>query len=129
MDPEALELEPCERVVPALLEVAIGLPADREQPVVGEVDDGAAGEELGQKRVVRPAAEGAAHGTSLTPDFFEALGRDTLRLEAEFNRRAGFTERDDELPAFFYEEPLPPTNQTARFHAGDVHRIYERLTT
>ena len=71
----------------------------------------------------------AAHGTSLTPDFFEALGRDTLRLEAEFNRRAGFTERDDELPAFFYEEPLPPTNQTARFHAGDVHRIYERLTT
>jgi aldehyde:ferredoxin oxidoreductase len=71
----------------------------------------------------------AAHGTSLTPDFFEALGRETLRLEAEFNRRAGFTERDDELPAFFYEEPLPPTNQTARFHAGDVHRIYERLTT
>ena len=25
------------------------------------------------------------------------------------------------------EEPLPPTNQTARFHAGDVHRIYDRL--
>ena len=69
----------------------------------------------------------AAHGTSLTADFFEALGRETLRLEHEFNRRAGFTERDDELPAFFYTEPVPPTNRVARFHAGDVHNMYERL--
>src|SRR4030095_11392581 len=30
-----------------------------------------------------------AHGTHLTKEFFEALGRDTLRLEDEFNRRAG----------------------------------------
>ena len=69
----------------------------------------------------------AAHGTSLTTDFFEALGRETLRLESEFNRRAGFTERDDELPAFFYHEALPPTNHVARFHATDVHSMYERL--
>jgi aldehyde:ferredoxin oxidoreductase len=73
------------------------------------------------------AAINAAHGTQLTPDFFEALGRETLRLEREFNRRAGFTERDDELPAFFYEEPLPPTNHVARFHAKDVHGMYDRL--
>jgi aldehyde:ferredoxin oxidoreductase len=69
----------------------------------------------------------AAHGTQLTPDFFEALGRDTLRLEKEFNRRAGFTEHDDELPAFFYREALPPTNHVARFHAADVHDMFERL--
>ena len=69
----------------------------------------------------------AACGTSLTPEFFVWLGHETLRLEAEFNHRAGFTERDDELPRFFYDEPLPPTNHVARFHAGDVHRIYERL--
>ena len=69
----------------------------------------------------------AAHGTSLTKDFFEALGRETLRLEREFNRRAGFTAKDDELPAFFYAEPLPPTNHVARFHAADVHGMYERL--
>jgi aldehyde:ferredoxin oxidoreductase len=73
------------------------------------------------------AAINAAHGTSLTKDFFEALGRDALRLEWEFNRRAGFTEKDDELPEFFYREPLPPTNQVARFHAADVHGMYERL--
>jgi aldehyde:ferredoxin oxidoreductase len=71
----------------------------------------------------------AAHGTSLTKDFFEPLGRAALRLEYEFNRRAGFTEKDDELPAFFYSEPLPPTNHVARFHGADVHLMYERLPT
>ena len=69
----------------------------------------------------------AAHGTSLTKDFFEPLGRDAPRLEYEFNRRAGFTEKDDELPEFFYTEALPPTNHVARFHGSDVHRMYERL--
>ena len=69
----------------------------------------------------------AAHGTSLTKDFFEPLGRDALRMEYEFNRRAGFTERDDELPEFFYTEALPPTNHVARFHASDVHGMYNRL--
>jgi aldehyde:ferredoxin oxidoreductase len=69
----------------------------------------------------------AAHGTSLTRDFFAELGRETLRLEREFNRRAGFTENDDELPEFFYREPLSPTNHVARFHAADVHGMYDRL--
>jgi aldehyde:ferredoxin oxidoreductase len=73
------------------------------------------------------AAINAAHGTSLDKGFFESLGQETLKLEREFNRQAGFTERDDELPAFFYDEPLPPTNHIARFHARDVHGIYERL--
>jgi aldehyde:ferredoxin oxidoreductase len=69
----------------------------------------------------------AAYGTGLTKDFFEALGRETLRLEAEFNRQAGFTEKDDELPEFFYREPLAPTNHVARFHAADVHGMYAKL--
>jgi aldehyde:ferredoxin oxidoreductase len=75
------------------------------------------------------AAANAAHGTTLTKDFFEALGRDALRFEKEFNRQAGFTEKDDELPEFFYTEPIPPTNHVARFHGPDVHRMYERLPT
>jgi aldehyde:ferredoxin oxidoreductase len=69
----------------------------------------------------------AAHGTTLTGEFVEALGREALRLEHEFNRRAGFTEKDDELPAFFYSEPLPPTGRVARFHGADVHGMYDRL--
>jgi aldehyde:ferredoxin oxidoreductase len=69
----------------------------------------------------------SVHGTQLTPAFFEALGRETLRLEREFNRQAGFGVKDDELPAFFYEEALPPTNHVARFHADDVHHIFDLL--
>jgi aldehyde:ferredoxin oxidoreductase len=69
----------------------------------------------------------AAHGTKLTPDFFEALGRDALRMEFEFNRRAGFTAKDDDLPDFFYTEPVPPTNHVARFHGADVHGMFDRL--
>ena len=69
----------------------------------------------------------SAHGTSLTKDFFEALGRDTLKLEWEFNRQAGFTDKDDELPGFFYSEPLPPTNHVARFHGAEVHGMYAKL--
>jgi aldehyde:ferredoxin oxidoreductase len=69
----------------------------------------------------------AAHGTSLTPAFFDSLGRQTLKLEHEFNRQAGFTAKDDELPEFFYTEALPPTNHVARFHAADVQGMYERL--
>ena len=70
----------------------------------------------------------AAHGTSLTTEFFEALGRDTLRLEREFNRRAGFTAKDDELPAFFYAEPLPADQPRGALpRRPDVHGMYERL--
>jgi aldehyde:ferredoxin oxidoreductase len=69
----------------------------------------------------------AAVGTTLSKEWFTKLGQETLRLEHEFNRRAGFTEKDDELPAFFYTESLPPTNHVARFHGADVHRMYEML--
>ena len=68
-----------------------------------------------------------AIGTQLAPTFFHKIGRETLRLEREFNLAAGFSEEDDALPAFFYEEPLPPTQQAARFHAADVHNIYDAM--
>ena len=67
-----------------------------------------------------------ACGTSLTPDFFRQLGRETLKNEADFNKAAGFTEEDDELPDFFYEEALEPSNKVARFHAAEVNRSVER---
>ncbi len=55
--------------------------------------------------------------------FIVEIGRETLRLEAEFNRQAGFTASDDELPAFFMSEELPPTNKTARLTADEVGRL------
>jgi aldehyde:ferredoxin oxidoreductase len=69
----------------------------------------------------------AALGTNLTDAFYFELGREALKFERDFNKLAGFTEQDDELPEFFYTEPLYPTNQAARFHANDVHDMYEEL--
>ena len=50
-----------------------------------------------------------------------------LRLKRQFNLAAGFTAADDELPAFFSNEPLAPTNRTARFHGAEGHDIYARM--
>ncbi|MBX7213379.1 MAG: hypothetical protein K1X39_05125 [Thermoflexales bacterium] len=73
-------------------------------------------------------AVNASCGTSLTKEDFHKIGRETLAMEHEFNRRAGFTSADDELPAFFYDEPLPPTGQTARFHGADVKTMFDGLS-
>ncbi|MEZ5812161.1 MAG: aldehyde ferredoxin oxidoreductase C-terminal domain-containing protein [Rhizobiaceae bacterium] len=63
-----------------------------------------------------------AHDCDVDEDFIVEIGRETLRLEAEFNRKAGFTEADDELPAFFLNEQLPPTDRKARLRAEEVNR-------
>lgn len=68
-----------------------------------------------------------AHGTSFEPSFMQTLGREALRLEWEFNKAAGLTEDDDELPAFFYKEPLAPTGKTARHHSAQVNRRLREL--
>ncbi len=67
-----------------------------------------------------------ALGTQLPMSFFQDLGRATLQLEAQFNREAGFTEADDELPRFFYAEALEPSFKTARFHTSEVNEAVRR---
>ena len=68
-----------------------------------------------------------AHGTMLDPSFIQTLGREALRMEWEFNRAAGFTEDDDELPKLFYTEPLAPSGKTARHHSVEVNRRLREL--
>ncbi len=55
-------------------------------------------------------AMNAKFGTELGPDDIPAMGIRVLKAEREFNRKAGFTNEDDRLAKFFYEEPLPPHN-------------------
>jgi aldehyde:ferredoxin oxidoreductase len=56
-------------------------------------------------------AMNAILGTQFGPDDFpRAMGMRVIRAEREFNKKAGFTNEDDRLPRFFYEEPLPPHN-------------------
>jgi aldehyde:ferredoxin oxidoreductase len=46
-------------------------------------------------------------GRSVTYEDVVELGKDVLRWELDFNRRAGFTSAEDRLPEFFRREPLP----------------------
>ena len=62
-----------------------------------------------------------AHGTSFDTSFIKTLGREVLKMELEFNRKAGFTEADDELPAFF-KDPVAPTGKTARHSVAEINR-------
>ncbi len=68
-----------------------------------------------------------AFDAGVTPDFIRNIGLETLRLEAAFNDAAGFDEEDDELPSFFLDEPLPPTDKIARFRSGEVNAAMRNL--
>ncbi len=61
----------------------------------------------------------AQYGLSLTTDDFLELGKATLKDEKEFNKRAGFTKVDDQLPEMF-QEKLPPHDTTWDFTADDL---------
>jgi aldehyde:ferredoxin oxidoreductase len=56
-------------------------------------------------------AMSAKFGVALGPDDVPAMGIRVLKEERDFNRKAGFTNEDDRLARFFYEEPLPPHNK------------------
>ena len=70
-----------------------------------------------------------AHGTALEEPFLKKLGREVLELEWAFNREAGFTDQDDELPSFFYDEALAPTGNLARHRSAEVNRCLDQLLT
>jgi len=50
----------------------------------------------------------ARYGWDDLPDnILQALGRETIKIEREFNRRAGFTTKDDRLPEWMTKEAIP----------------------
>lgn len=67
------------------------------------------GAEDGVGNVCRMVA--AKSGKPFTEDDWNNIGKQVLQIEVEFNRKAGFTEKDDRLPIMFYDEPLPPHNK------------------
>jgi aldehyde:ferredoxin oxidoreductase len=67
----------------------------------------------------------AKFGTKLGPEAAAALGVQVLKTEREFNRKAGFTAKDDRLPKFFYEEPLPPHNKTFLVTDAELDRTFD----
>jgi aldehyde:ferredoxin oxidoreductase len=60
--------------------------------------------------VIRRLLEARYGWHDLPENVLQDLGRQTIKMEREFNRRAGFTEADDRIPAWMTREPLAPHN-------------------
>ncbi|CCK82131.1 aldehyde ferredoxin oxidoreductase family protein [Desulfobacula toluolica] len=63
----------------------------------------------------------AQHGLSLTPDDVLELGKSILNNEKEFNKKAGFTQVDDQLPEMF-NETFPPHNTKWDFSSEELSK-------
>ena len=66
----------------------------------------------------------AFYGLNLTADDVVALGKNVLKMERDFNARAGFTAKHDRLPEYFKKEPLPPHNVTFQVTDADLDKVY-----
>ena len=55
------------------------------------------------------------------------LGKQTLALEREFNRRAGFTPADDRLPEWMTREPVPPTGAVFDVPTEDLDTLFDGI--
>ncbi len=66
----------------------------------------------------------ARFGLSLTGDDVVNLGKYILKTERAFNTAAGFSEVDDRLPEFFYNEELPPHNVVFDFTGEEIDTFW-----
>ena len=64
-------------------------------------------------------------GAQMGADDIPALGVRVLKAELEFNRKAGFTNKDDRLAKFFYDEPLPPHNKVFVVTDDELDSIFD----
>lgn len=57
-------------------------------------------------------------------DILQVLGRESLKLEREFNRLAGFTSTHDRLPEWMTKEPLAPLNPVFDVPEEDLDGVF-----
>ena len=66
----------------------------------------------------------ARYGLDVDDDILQNLGRESLTLEREFNRRAGFTAADDRLPEWMTREAIAPTNAVFDVSEEDLDGVF-----
>ncbi len=65
------------------------------------------------------------YGWPVGDEILQELGRETIDLEREFNRRAGFGPQDDRLPEWMTTEALPPLDCVFDVPDEDLDRIFD----
>ena len=69
----------------------------------------------------------ARYGWDVPADYLQVLGRETIKMEREWNKQAGFTKKDDRLPEYMTREPLPPNNPVFDVSEEELDTIYDNL--
>jgi aldehyde:ferredoxin oxidoreductase len=67
---------------------------------------------------------GSFSGQKLTGDDVVGLGKSVLKMEREFNQKAGFTKEMDRLPDYFKKEKLPPHDVTFMVKDSDLDQVF-----
>ena len=65
----------------------------------------------------------AQYGINLSSDDVDELGKTVLRIERDFNKRAGFTNAHDRLPEFMEYEPIAPHNVVWDFTPEEIDEV------
>jgi len=66
----------------------------------------------------------AFYGLTLTGEDVANLGKRILKIERDFNRRAGFTGEHDRLPYFFRREPVEPHGTTFMVSPENLDKVH-----
>lgn len=70
----------------------------------------------------------ARYGWDDLPDnILQELGKQTIKMEREFNRRAGFTAKDDRIPEWMTKEPLPETGHVFDVSEEALDHIFDDI--
>lgn len=64
------------------------------------------------------------YGLNLTGDDVTELGKKVLKMEREFNEKAGFTKEHDRLPRFFTKESLSPHGVIFDVSDDELDQVY-----
>jgi len=63
-------------------------------------------------------------GANLTVNDVPGYGMQIIKTERDFNKAAGFTEKDDRLPEFFLKEKLPPFNEVFNVPDEELDKVW-----
>jgi aldehyde:ferredoxin oxidoreductase len=70
----------------------------------------------------------ARYGWDDLPDnVLQELGKQTIKMEREFNRRAGFTAKDDRIPEWMTKEPIPENGSVFDVSNEVLDHIYDGI--
>jgi aldehyde:ferredoxin oxidoreductase len=67
----------------------------------------------------------ARYAWQVGSDILQVLGRETIKLEREYNTLAGFTRNDDRLPEWMTREALPPHNAVFDVPEEELDSIFD----